>query len=324
MARNIDSIPFPNWAKDNGLKKVIKLTREAKAQSSLFDDFDYYSVSKLSNMNRSILVERHLINPAFLENVKGRGILIERSEESSIIVNEEDHLRFQTIKGGFSLKATWKRIKTIENSVGSYLPFSFSSRYGYLTSCPTNVGTGIRISLFCHLPGLALSNMLGGLFNDIMPSGIVIRGFFGEGSEFSSTIFQVSNQVTLGFTEEEILNRLSIIAKKIIEMERNAQIDLKKRKRDVLEDKVFRAIGIIKGARFLTMFEFYSLLSALKLGSGIGIIPKIENSILNIMIVTCQPMHIQRTNNKPLKKVEIEKKRAHLVREMLGLDCILE
>lgn len=322
LARNFDSIPFPNWAPHKSLRKVIRLALKARSDSTMLKEFDYFNINSISNINRKILVERHLVSPAFLNLNHGRGVFIEKNEESSVMLNEEDHLRIQTICGGLALTTALIRIRKLEEEFNSIIRFSYSKKYGYLTSCPTNVGTGMRISLFCHLPALTLTERLGGLFNDMLPAGMAVRGFFGEGSDLSGTIFQISNQITLGFTENEILDRLRFIARKVVYREKQAREQLFRNQRILIEDKIFRALGIIQGARHLPMFEFYSLLSALKLGKAVGLIQKISTPMLNKLIVTCQPMHIQRLHSKKMSRQDIDIYRARLVRKELNLKRI--
>ncbi|MCP4725800.1 MAG: protein arginine kinase [bacterium] len=323
FARNIDSIPFPNWASETGLRRVIEVIRETRKDSSLIKKFRFINFHKLSEINRKFLVERHQISPAFLSLSYKRAMLLENSEEASVMINEEDHLRLQVIKPGLSVMNTWRRANKLDNEFSKFIKFSKSEKYGYLTACPTNVGTAIRVSFLCHLPGLALTQQMEEFLKYLIPAGIAVRGIYGEGSDIVGNIFQISNQTTLGYNQEDILKRLRIVAKKILSMETKARTKLYKDLGRQLEDKVYRAIGIITSARLMSTLELMSLLSALRLGSWLGIIKPVKPSTINQLIVQCQPMHITKISKLKPDQEEIDTFRAEYVRKKLKLKSVL-
>ncbi len=323
LARNIDSIPFPNWASEAGLKRVIEIIQETRKNSPALKKFRFISFQKLSDINRKFLVERHQISPAFLSLSYKRAMLLENSEEASVMVNEEDHLRLQVIKPGLSVMNSWKRADKIDSELGRYIKYSLSDKYGYLTACPTNVGTALRVSFLCHLPGLALTRQMEDFLKYLIPAGIAVRGIYGEGSDIVGNIFQISNQTTLGYEQDEILKRLKIVARKILSMENKARLKLQKEMGIQLEDKVYRALGIISSARLMSTFELLSLLSALRLGSSLGIIKPIKPSTINQLIVQCQPMHIAKISRMKQDQKEIDSFRAEFIRKKLKLRSVL-
>ncbi len=323
LARNIKNIPFTNWASDAGHKRVLEIIKNVKQSSPVINKLKSYNFQQISVSNQKFLVERHQVSPAFLNMSNRRGILISEDEGTSVMVNEEDHLRIQVLNSALSINKTWNQAKQIDEEIAQNVKYSYSDRYGYLTACPTNVGSAVRISFFCHLPGLALNKQMDDFLKYMIPAGIAIRGIYGEGSEMVGSIFQISNQTTLGFSEEEILNRIEVVSKKILAMERKARRDLYKDAGIIIDDKVHRAIGILQNAKLLGSLELLSLISAIRLGSSLGITKEIPPSVLNKLVVLSQPMHIRKMCKGVKSYQEIDAFRADYVRAKLKLKSIV-
>jgi protein arginine kinase len=256
----------------------------------------------------------------FAEADNPRGLFVTHEETYSMMINEEDHLRMQTLFSGFSLDKAWYAAHQLDHELSKTLDYAYSGRFGYLTACPTNVGTGVRFSVFIHLPVLAFTKEIDRLFANMIPAGITVRGFYGEGSKVIGNFFQISNQYTLGWTEQGILDRVIPLIKSFIQKERESRSRLLKENRILLEDKIFRAVGLISQARILSSLEFLELLSALRLGVDLGIIKGMEKKAFNDLMVNAQPAHIQKRVNKELSEVERDAVRATMVRERLHLN----
>jgi protein arginine kinase len=262
-------------------------------------------------------MERRLISPNFVETKRPAGLVVGNDESISLMINEEDHLRLQALQSGLQPEETFKHVEALDDELGSRLEYAFSDYFGFLTSCPTNTGTGMRVSVFIHLPALSMAGKIEEVIRELIPSEIAIRGFYGEGSEVMGHIFQVSNQLTLGRTEKRILNRLGQVAKKFVEMEREAREQLLEKERIRIEDKVYRAVAISQSALLLGSVELVNLLSALRLGFNLEIIDNLEYKSLNELLVLTQPAHIQKSFGREINSQKRDKIRAKLVRNRL-------
>ena len=234
------------------------------------------------------------------------------------MVNEEDHLRLQAMKPGLDLRATWSRVSELDTEVEAVLDLAFSPRLGYLTACPTNIGTGMRASVMLHLPGLVLMNEINPVIKGMGKIGLAVRGLWGEGTEATGNMFQISNQITLGEREEDIVTNIEQIVTEIIEHEKNARLRLAEKKDSVLRDHVGRAFGILSHAHILSSKEALDLLSGLRLGVDLGILKLSDRRAIDELLLLTQPGHLQKMDDKMLKTKERDRARARLVRAKLA------
>jgi protein arginine kinase len=248
----------------------------------------------------------------------GQGVFISQDESVSIMVNEEDHLRIQALKSAFQLKECYQEINSLEKELSQYLNFEHDSEFGYLTACPTNVGTGLRGSLLIHLPGLVLTRKIDDFIDRVGRAGFAVRGFYGEGTDVAGNLFQISNQNTLGHTEEEILSDLDKLAQEVIADEESARNAIFKEAKDEIEDKIWRSYGILRHARLLSSSEVMNLLSALRLGVGRNVLADLSLPQINEVLFLSQPAHLQKYYNKQMNEQERDVSRAELVRNKLA------
>jgi protein arginine kinase len=274
-------------------------------------------LEKVSELDRQFLVERHIISRELSPEYLG-AVLIGPREVVSLMINEEDHLRIQVLKSGFSLPESWGRADRIDSGLERKLVYEFSPRLGYLTACPTNVGTGMRASLMAHLPALVLSGRINQVFQALSKLGLAVRGIYGEGTKSFGSIFQISNQVTLGKTEEEIIGELEKIMGKIIAHERASRRVLLQSANPQLEDKIYRARGLLENARLISSQETIELLSGLRLGVDLGVVRDIARGTINELLIHTQPAHLQKLVGKELSSPERDLLRAKIIREKLA------
>jgi len=318
LARNIEGIPFSHWASKEKQLEVISLVRPAIESSRFLKNSSFFDLNELSPLDRQFLRERHLVSHELAESKGMRAVVVSEKEVVSIMINEEDHLRLQAIESGFQLMDAWRLIDRIESELDAKLKFAFSKDWGYLTACPTNAGTGMRASVMLHLPSLVLTKQMGKVLQAITKLGLVARGLYGEGTEPLGNYFQISNQVTLGQAEEEIIDNIERVIKQIIGHEENARkILLGSGRKQLLEDKVFRAYGILKNVRIIDSAETVNLLSALRLGVDLGLTKDISRQTLNELLIITQPAHLQKLQGRALSPAQRDVKRAELIRERL-------
>ena len=318
LARNLQEFPFPPASTSENREKVIEFVSAAFDKAGELGSGAFFESSDISQMNRKLLVERHLISPEFMREGSGRGLFIDDSETTSIMVNEEDHVRLQVISSGMSLYDCWKQADKVDTSLAKLLEFGFDDSFGYLTSCPTNIGTGLRASILIHLPGLVLTREIDSVIGRISKFGLMVRGFYGEGTDVLGNLFQISNQTTLGRTEEEIIDSLVKVSSQIIEYEKGAQETLMRDAPEQIEDKVWRSYGILQNARVLTSNEVMNLLSALRMGVSLGLLDKISYKELNELMIMTQPAHLQKFIGQEMENTERDMVRANYVRKKLG------
>jgi len=238
-------------------------------------------------------------------------------DQASVMVNEEDHLRIQALRSGFALEATWGLVAALDAELGQRLAFAFHPEFGYLTSCPTNVGTGLRASVLVHLPGLVLTKEINRILQGLTQVGLTFRGLYGEGSEVVGNLFQLSNQTTLGKSESELLDKLGKLVRQVMEYEERARQILLRDATAILEDKVWRAYGLLRYARTLSFEETMNLLSGVRLGVGLGLIPNVGMYALNKLLVFTQPAHLAAAQGRALSEDEVPVRRAAYVRQVL-------
>ncbi len=322
LARNLQNFKFVSRASNKEFEQIIRLVLKASKEVLQLKDACYIEGTALSDDELQFFQERRLISSQFCHQTNARGFLFTRDESCNLMINEEDHIRMQILSAGYNLKRIWVQIDEIDKILSRHLDFAYSRQFGYLTTCPSNVGTGIRFSVFMHLPILTMNKQINRIFEDAIPAGIAIRGFFGEGSKSMGNFFQISNQYTLGLTEKGILERLIPLIEHIMQMEKEARANIIMSDRLQIEDKVYRAIGLLAHARLLTAKECMKLLSAVRLGVDLKLLEDIDLTTLNDLIVQTQPSHLLTLFNEELNTVNIDQKRAELVQSKLRLQTI--
>jgi protein arginine kinase len=318
LARNLQSAAFPGWAGEEECEKLWqRLSGTLSGLKSLKPSL-VISMGELTELDKQILFERHLISREQAEKGRGSGLVLREDERVSVMVNEEDHMRLQAMSPGLDLKGIWKIIDGLDNEIDKNADYAFSPKLGYMTACPTNVGTGMRASVMLHLPGLVLMNEINPVVKGMGKIGLAVRGLWGEGTEAIGNMFQISNQITLGEKEEDIISNIEQIVLEIIEHEKNARGRLMDKKDSIVKDHVGRAFGILAFAHILTSKEALDLLSGLRLGIDLGILKAMERRAVDELLLLTQPGHLQKLEGKALKPKERDRSRARLVREKLS------
>jgi protein arginine kinase len=322
LARNLSQFPFPMLATDSQSEQIIQTVEDAIRQPEVraLGSFELIPCKQMSELERQVLVEKHLISPALAEDYKHAAVILRNDEAVSIMVNEEDHLRIQVLKPGFQLHASWELANQIDDALEQTVDYAFDENRGYLTACPTNVGTGIRASVMVHLPALVVTGQIHRILNAVAQVGLVVRGIYGEGTDAIGNLFQISNQLTLGQSEEEILGNLYSVVRQIIEHERQARKLLLQGNRTNLEDRICRSYGILSNARKIDSKETMQRLSDVRLGIDLNIIQGVSAGILKELMVMTQPAFLQTYFNQELNPDERDLRRAALIRERLRMD----
>lgn len=318
VARNLAGIPFPHLLNGARIEEVIHAVRLAvddKKPGKPDRTLELCLLSELSPLERQILVDKHLISPDLINNFERKAVVLSDDEVISIMVNEEDHLRIQCLLPGLQLFEAWSLTNQVDDELESTLDYAFSEQLGYLTACPTNVGTGMRASVMLHLPALGLLKQLRGVLSAIGKVGLTARGLFGEGTEALGDLFQISNQITLGQTEEEIINNLTAVVRQIISQEQAARTALYRDRREFVEDRVYRSYGILKNAHILSYGEVMRLLSDLRLGVGMGLVSGLPARLLNELMVRVRPAFIIKTAGREMPAHQRDVYRAKLIRQ---------
>lgn len=318
LARNIVPYPFLSRATPSQKEEIEAVIHRKIKEANISSDLLYINLSELSAIDRLFLVERHLISREHAGGDGNRGVAIGKSETISLMVNEEDHLRIQAIRSGFELKDTWRIIDEIDSALEKKLNYAYSPRFGYLTACPTNVGTGMRASVMLHLPALGMTRHIEKVFNAVAKLGLVVRGLYGEGTQVSGDLYQISNQFTLGKSETEILEIIEGVIPRITSYERMARKALLSENRDQLEDRIWRSYGMLKVARMISSEEIMHLLSQVRMGVNLGLINDIEMKTLNELFILTLPGHLQKLEGKELDPVQRNIIRASIIRKRLG------
>lgn len=318
LARNLDGYRFPLSFTDGEAQQIDDVVTQALMAINNEHKFSHFMIKEMPSLQRQVLVEKHLISPLLAKKEKSASVLISNDETISIMVNEEDHLRIQCLAPGLQLLETYAEASKLDHQLEKHLPYAFNETFGYLTSCPTNVGTGLRASVMMHLPALTMSKQIKVVTQMLARLGMVVRGIYGEGSENLGNIYQISNQVTLGKSEEEILEDLQNVVVQIIKNERGAREALFKNSRIVLEDRFNRSLGILKYARIMTSEEAAACLSNVRLGVDLGIIKEVPLHVLNECMILIQPGFVQQYAGTTLQASERDMYRAKLLREKLN------
>jgi protein arginine kinase len=319
LARNVAGQTFLSRCSRHQRAALEERIREAVIAQQISDPMLYVNLEKSPELDRQLLVERHLISKPHAAAEGARGVAISGDETVSIMVNEEDHLRIQVLRSGLQLDEAWDQINEIDNALEQRLEFAFSPKFGYLTACPTNVGTGIRVSVMLHLPALKLSGEIEKVFRAAKDMRLAVRGLYGEGTEATGDFYQVSNQTTLGKDEQEIIDEFkNVVIPKIIDYENQARKMLRDDRLTALDDKVFRALGILRSARLLSSEEVLFMLSHLRMGVNLGRIKDVEIKTINELFLMTQPAHLQRLMGRKIDGDVRRAARADLVRQRLG------
>src|SRR5436190_502014 len=317
LARNVKGMPFPGWAKKPDRVKALEVVRPAVESLPQMADAFAESMDNLTVLDKNILVERHLISREHAAKNAGSGLVLNREESLCVMINEEDHLRMQALRPGLQLKQAWHAIDQVDSKLEKKLTYAFASDLGYLTACPTNLGTGIRVSAMLHLPGLVLAEQINQIIQAVNKLGLAVRGLYGEGTEALGNVFQVSNQMTLGESEADIVERLNKVLAQIIEHEENARAMLLEKKPKAVYNHIGRAYGILANAHSISSKETMNLLSLMRLGMDVGLFPGVDRSLVDELFILTQPAHLQKAHSEKLSAEERDLLRADMVRERL-------
>lgn len=322
LARNFSKVPFPIIATQAELESIQEFFQKEYEDESYksHENFEYIPVNQLTSIEKQTLVEKHLISPHLVKNKQTAGALISKDEQVSVMINEEDHLRIQLYFPGLQLEKALEEAFEIDDWLERKVDYAFDETMGYLTSCPTNVGTGMRASVMMHLPALVLTKQINRLLPAINQLGFVIRGIYGEGSGAIGHIFQISNQITLGKSEVDIVKDLESVISQIIEHERNERSRLVEQSVIGLENQIYRSYGILEYSRIIESKEAATCLSNVRLGIDLGIIKNVSRNILNELMILTQPGFLQQYAQKELGSSERDVLRAKLIRERLLLE----
>lgn len=314
LARNLADFPFPNKMSDEQKFDVIQKVSDAILKSEKGKDYKFVDMDKLTQVEAFSLVERHLISVNFAKNTKGRALILKEDESVSIMINEEDHIRIQCLHSGLEFEEASKEAFELEKLLGKTLNYAFDEKFGYLTECPTNLGTGMRASAMLHLPALENIGALDRLFDSVAKLGIAVRGTFGEGSKSKNSMYQISNQVTLGVSESDSVENIRLVIKQLVSKEKEARTGLENIN---VENRVCRSLAILKYARLLSSEELYRLLSDVRLGISLNMInlPIEKVNKLNLLYGKAGIMSF--IENDSADELERDKKRAQMIRMSL-------
>jgi protein arginine kinase len=317
LARNLAAFPFTNRASAHQKAEIEASLRERIGKLDLEPRLWYVNVPGLSALDRQFLVERQLISRELAAAEGPRGVALGPQETVSLMVNEEDHLRLQVMRSGFALDEAWQNIDRVDDLLEQRVSYAFSEEFGYLTACPTNVGTGMRASVMLHLPALVLTKQIEKVFRALQKINLAVRGLYGEGSRASGDFYQISNQVTLGKSETTILNEIREVIPQIITYERQARNTLVRETRQALQDRVSRAFGTLCSATMMTSEETMDLLSSVRLGINLGLLEDLTMPTVNELFIHTQPAHLQKLMGSSLDGEERNAARARYLRTRL-------
>jgi protein arginine kinase len=317
IARNLAGHRFSTRASDVEKEAVGLELQEVLRGLDAFEDSAILDMSSLTELDRSFVVERHLATFNLLQDGEASAVIVAPKEEKSAMLNEEDHLRLQVIRSGFSLEEATGDVLEISRALGERVTFAYKESIGYLTACPSNVGTGLRLSVLLHLPGIVYSRDVESLLTELSKSNVVVRGFYGEGSNIQGNIFQVSSRISLGVTEEEILKGFKQAVERILDHERGARERLLQDSREVVEDKIQRSLALLERARLISFKEAAEFSSAVRLGVGLGILLDYRIRTLNELLLFAQPAHLQKLFSKKMEQRERDEKRASYIKTKL-------
>ncbi|MEK6646864.1 MAG: protein arginine kinase [Candidatus Firestonebacteria bacterium] len=317
LARNLEKFPFPHCMDLDAAKIVVSEVKEAATSTKNLKNSIFVNLKKASKLDRKFLMERYLISKEHAFSSQERAVLFDADEQVALMINEEDHLRLQVLTSGLQLDSLWQKINKIDDELEAKLKYAYLSDVGYLTACPTNTGTAMRASVMVHLPALVFTKSIEKILNSVRQIGLTLRGIYGEGTDIKSTFFQISNQITLGLTEEEIISNVGKAIRQIVDEEYNTRKLLVKDSKLQIENEVWRAYGILKNARIISFQEVINLFSALRFAIELNIITDISIDVLNELLVDVQPAHIQKMYGTDMNANERDIKRAELIRSKI-------
>ena len=315
LARNLADFPFTGRASNGEKSEIERTVRAAIDKAGL--DLEYQSLPDLGPLDRQLLVERQLVSRELAAAEGPRGVAIGPRENASVMVNEEDHVRLQVMHSGFSLPEVWEQINKFDDRLEEHLHYAFNPQLGYLTACPTNVGTGIRVGVMLHLPALAHTKQIDKVFRALHKINLAVRGLYGEGTQADGDFYQISNQQTLGKSERELIRNLSDVIPQIIQYEHQARQEWIGQRRQHLHDQVSRAYGVLKTAHTISSAETMSLLSSVRMGVNLGLIDDLEIRTVNELFIHTQPAHLQKLQGESLEVDERNVARASYLRRRL-------
>lgn len=317
LARNLADFPFSSRASEMEKREIDGLLRSCTDSLPVDGPLHYVDIAKLDSIDRQLLVERQLISREHANGDGCRGVVFGDREDVSVMINEEDHARIQVLRSGFSLTECWELADGIDDKIEEHVRFAFSEEFGYLTACPTNVGTGLRASVMLHLPALAMTKEIDRVFRALQKIKLAVRGLYGEGSQASGDFYQISNNVTLGKSESEIIGNIEDVIPQVVEYERKARSELIKENRQTLHDRVSRACGILRAAQTISSEETMHLLSSIRMGINLRLIEDVSVDTVNDLFVHTQPAHLQKIENRELESEDRNIARARYLRQRL-------
>jgi len=318
LARNLEAVSFPGHSKKAQRVKALESLLPAVSELDSMQGGAHEGMGKLTALEKQILVERHLISREHAARGVGSAVVLSKDEVISVMINEEDHLRMQVILPGLQVKEAWIKIDSFDSQLENVVPYAFSAKYGYLTACPTNLGTGIRVSAMLHLPGLVLAELINQIITSVNKLGLAVRGLYGEGTEALGNVFQVSNQMTLGESEAEIVEKLNKVVLQIVENEENARQKVLETNPKMLLNHIGRAYGILSHSHSISSKETKNLLSLLRLGVDLELFPAAHRALVDELFIVTEPAHIQRRSAGKKTAEERDVLRADLLRERLA------
>lgn len=318
LARNLAEFPFTTRIEESAKTDVATRACECFDDLAIPTKLSYIDASTLDELDRQFLVERQLISRELSEGSGTRGVAISKDEDIAVMVNEEDHLRVQVLRSGLTLDECWKSIDEIDDAIEEQVAFAFHDQYGYLTACPTNVGTGIRVSVMMHLPALVQTREIQKVFHALQKINLAVRGLYGEGSQAMGDFYQISNQYTLGMSETQVINRVREVVPMILKYERRAREQMIEEKRQELHDHISRAYGVLSSAQTISSEETMHLLSSVRLGVYLELIDDVSIPVLNELFIQTQPAHLQKLKQAELDSAERNIARAALLRRRIA------
>ncbi len=318
LARNLEGERFPDWAGDSDRRALLERLADVIIRYGGLSSPTFLRVCDMSEVDLSVLQERHIISSELSERDIGGGVVISADERVAVMLNEEDHLRIQATRPGMDLRSVWRLVNGLDSSIDAHLPYAFSPKFGYLTACPSNVGTGLRASVMLHLLGLRLTNEIDSVVKALERLGLAVRGLWGEGSDAAGYLFQVSNQETLGRGEMEIISSLGAIVAELSRQEQNARLRLMEKRSWVVKDCISRALAILNCSYVLYSHESIDCLCALRMGLELGLVSGLSVATINELILTSQPGHLQMRAGHKMEPEERDRMRSDLLRERMS------
>ena len=318
LARNIKNEPFPDSLNENKARELVsKIENAFFTAPYIQDEFKSIHLWDYDKTYNRSFIEKHLVSNKLIDNKNKSAFIVNKDETVSIMINEEDHIRLQCISSGFNLEEILDYSNKFDDLIEEKIQYAFDEKLGYLTACPTNVGTGLRASVMMHLPSLTMNNQINGVLNALTQVGMTIRGLYGEGSGAESNLYQISNQITLGISEEDILSNLKAVVSQLINQEKLSRDQARKKYNYEIEDKIFRSLGVLKSARVIDVKECLKLLSNVRMGVEMEIIKNIDKNVLNDLLVNTQSATLSIIYDNKLTGRDLDIKRADYIREKL-------